>query len=552
MQKIFAAKAVLTMNPAQPRATHVAVRDGHILAVGKKEDASRWQEHFNIEDIDTSFSDKIILPGFVEGHSHLMEGLLWNYVYVGYYDRMGPDGHIWAGLKTIKDVIERLKDINEKRADRSAPLIAWGLDPIFFENERMTKEHLDAVSLDCPILVFHASLHIVNVNSVVTENAGIDPDSNSEFVRRNDKGDATGEFLGQVGLFLAIRAVNIDLMAAGNEDYVLENFAAVARRSGVTTATDLANSLTTEAVATMTRITARPDFPMRLVVAYSGNAGTAEDGLKRLAEVKDKQTEKLRMSLVKLVADGSIQGFSARLRWPGYHNGAPNGLWYIEPDRLTALVAAYHAAGAHIHIHANGDETISAALDAVENALNGHHRPDHRHTLQHCQMADRAQFKRMRALGVCANLFANHIYYWGDAHISMTMGRDRANRLDDAGGALREGVAFTIHSDAPVTALDPLFTAWCAVNRITASGDKLGGDAEKLTIQEALEAITLGAAYTLKMDHEIGSIEVGKRADFAVLDHDPLDGDAIELKDIGVHATVLGGQTFVNDRAEKK
>ena len=547
MSKIFAAKAILTMNPAQPRATHVAVRQGRILAVGRKDNIADWQTQFGIEEIDDSFKDKIILPGFVEGHSHLMEGQMWNHVYVGYYDRMGPDGKIWHGLKTIDAVIARIKQTRDERDDQSAPVVAWGFDPIFFANQRLSIENLDQVSSETPILVFHASLHIVNVNSAIVKSAEIDPDSNSEFIRRDASGKITGEFLGHLGLFMAMRATDLDLLAAAADDSVLENFAAVARRGGVTTATDLANGLDPIAVESMVRLTSRDDFPLRLVVAYSGNMSSAEDGLARLAEVKDKQTDKLRMNIVKLVADGSIQGFSARLRWPGYHNGAPNGLWYIEPDRLKSLITTYNAAGAHIHVHANGDETIGATIDAFEDALSNHYRGDHRHTLQHCQMATRADYKRMSTLGLGVNLFSNHIYYWGDAHIAQTMGRDRANRLDDAAGALRAGVPLAIHSDAPVTALGPLFTAWCAVERTTSSGDRLGGEAERLTVEEALNAITLGAAYSLKMDGEIGSIEVGKRADFAVLDTDPLDDPDIQIKDIRVHATVVDGFSFVNE-----
>ena len=211
------------------------------------------------------------------------------------------------------------------------------------------------------------------------------------------------------------------------------------------------------------------------------------------------------------------------------------------------MIHDYNAAGIQIHIHTNGDGAIDAALDAFEKALSVHYRPNHRHTLQHCQMADRAHFKRMSQLGLGVNLFSNHIYFWGDAHVSATMGPDRANRLDDAGGALQAGVPLAIHSDAPVTMMSPLFTAWCAVNRITSSGHRLGGDMECITVREALETITLGAAYSLKMDHEIGSIEVGKRADFAILDQDPLSEGEEKLKDIRVHGTLVGGIIFLND-----
>jgi hypothetical protein len=122
----------------------------------------------------------------------------------------------------------------------------------------------------------------------------------------------------------------------------------------------------------------------------------------------------------------------------------------------------------------------------------------------------------------------------------MTMGPDRANRLDACASALAAGVPLAVHSDAPVTPLGPLFTAWCAVNRLTPAGRVLGA-AERISVPQALYAITMGAAYTLKMDHLIGSIDVGKHADFAVLEQDPYDVPAAALKDVGVAGTVVGG-----------
>ena len=158
-------------------------------------------------------------------------------------------------------------------------------------------------------------------------------------------------------------------------------------------------------------------------------------------------------------------------------------------------------------------------------------------------MIDAPLFRRMAALGLGANLFANHLWYWGDQHLEMTMGPDRAERLDACASALAAGVPLAIHSDAPVTPLAPLFTAWCAVNRVTPKGRVLGA-AERLTVMQALHAITLGAAWTLRLDHEIGSIECGKRADFAVLEQHPLEVAPEALKDIPVWGTVLSGRVF--------
>ena len=156
-------------------------------------------------------------------------------------------------------------------------------------------------------------------------------------------------------------------------------------------------------------------------------------------------------------------------------------------------------------------------------------------------MAGEAQFRRMSALGVGVNLFANHLWYFGDAHYEATIGPDRAMRMDACRSALANRVPLTIHSDAPVTPMNPIFTAWCAANRKTPKGRVLG-EYQKLTLKEALYAITLGGAYSLNMDAEVGSIETGKRADFAVLQSDPMELGAEGLKDVKVLDTVLSGR----------
>jgi predicted amidohydrolase YtcJ len=206
--------------------------------------------------------------------------------------------------------------------------------------------------------------------------------------------------------------------------------------------------------------------------------------------------------------------------------------------------AALHKAGVKTHIHTNGDAASLLAIDAIAQAMLQTADADHRHTLEHVQLADRGQFKRMRNLGICVNLFANHLYYFGDTHYEQTLGPDRANRMDACRDAAEVfGGDFAIHSDAPVTPMAPLFTAWCAVNRLTQSGRQLG-NRQRISVAAALHCITLGAAYVLKMDDEIGSIATGKRADFCILEEDPLNVDPIALRDIAVAGTVLGGVHF--------
>jgi predicted amidohydrolase YtcJ len=147
----------------------------------------------------------------------------------------------------------------------------------------------------------------------------------------------------------------------------------------------------------------------------------------------------------------------------------------------------------------------------------------------------------MARLGMCANIFSNHIFYWGDQHRSTTVGPDRAARMDACATADLEGVRYSVHSDASVTPLGSLHTMWCAVNRVTATGDVLGPH-ERISVDRALRAVTVDAAHQLRMDHEIGTIEAGKLADFVALADDPYDVDPMMLKDIEVHGTVVGGE----------
>ncbi|MBU9278666.1 amidohydrolase [Burkholderia multivorans] len=539
---IFAARRILTMNPAQPAATHVAVRDGRILAVGDADDAAAWHTRFGACATDDTLRDQVLMPGFVEGHCHLMEGAMWDAVYVGYYDRRGPDGTLWPGLRSLDAVLDRLAQAERAMTD-DGPLLAWGFDPIFFGTSRLMVRELDRVSARRPIVILHASVHLMNVNGAMLAQAGIDEDTDIDGISRDADGRPTGELQEFAAMFPVYQAIGSKLaISAGEQPHAIRNFGRVAQLAGVTTATDLVNDLSPAGNRTLRDVTGDVDYPVRIVPAFAPQRSPARSADSVLAEVA-RNTDKLRFGAVKFIVDGSIQGFTARVRWPGYAGGQPNGLWLIPPAQLVDVFAPFHRAGLQLHIHTNGDEATEVVLDAMTTLLARDPRPDHRHTLQHCQMADVAQLARIRALGMCVNFFANHLYYWGDAHYAQTIGPDRANRMDAAGSAQRLGIPYALHSDAPITPLNPLFTAWCAVQRETASGRVLG-EHERISVDDALRAITLGAAYTLKMDHLVGSIEVGKFADFAVLDDDPSRVAPARLKDVRVWGTVLGGRVF--------
>ncbi len=532
---VFEAKKILTMDRNRPEATHVAVRDGHILSVGDATCADAWGGVAH----DASLASTVLMPGFVEGHAHMMAGAIWDYAYTGFHDRIDPDGTLWPGLSSLDDVVARLVEI-DATLPQGEPLIGWGFDPIFLPDDRLGRRHLDQVSTTRPIAILFSNFHLMCVNSTALDMAGFAEGSNIEGVVKGADGAPTGELQEMAAMFPIMRRLGIDFRALSQRESAIRSYAKVANRVGVTTVTDLFSQLEDDDLEIMLNVTGEAAFPLRIFPAL-GASGDLQALANRARALRARSTDKVRLGAVKLMTDGSIQGWTARVKWPGYIGGQPNGIWNMAPEQIRETCAAMHRAGVQMHIHVNGDEASDYVIDALEDAMRDHPWPGHRHVLQHGQLMAEDQFHRAAELGLCVNLFANHLWYFGDQHVALTVGQDRANRMDAVRASLDAGLIVAIHSDAPVTPMGPLFTAWCAVNRQTMSGRVLG-EAQRISVPEALHAITLGAARTLKLDDEIGSIEIGKRADFAVLGADPTEVDPAALKDIPVLGTVFGGR----------
>ena len=188
---VFQAKKIITMNASNPYATHVAVQDGRILGAGTLDEMAMYGAY----DLNDSFADKILTPGFVEGHAHAMEGGVWDHPYVGYMDRYDPEGNRWKGATSMADVVDILSGIEAGMDTPDTPLFAWGFDPIYFGGDRMSVRELDQVSTARPVLVLHSNGHLLNVNSKVLEMAGITDDTNVYGVLKDDAGKPTGELM---------------------------------------------------------------------------------------------------------------------------------------------------------------------------------------------------------------------------------------------------------------------------------------------------------------------------------------------------------------------
>jgi predicted amidohydrolase YtcJ len=471
---VYPARLVRTLDPARPAAEAVAVQGDRIRAVGTLGELAAYGP----ARVDDRYAERILLPGFVEAHSHASGGGLWRFPYLGYLDRVDPGGTSWPGCKTVADVLGRLRGADARMPDPEEPLIAWGMDPIF-------------------------------VVPGVLKDANADP---------------VGELAESAAMAL-VKSVR-GLLAGALHAATLGGFARDARNQGITTAADLGNpDLMSEATVGLYRdTTARDDFALQ-----------------------DQSTDKVRFGLVKFILDGTVQGLTARVGPPGYLRSSERGVWVCSPEEFRAAFEVCHAAGLQVHAHCNGDQATELFLDVVQTSLQRHPRWDHRHTVTHSQLSTAAQYRRMAALGVGANIFANHIWAFGDKHLDVTLGIDRASRMNATATALRSGVPISLHSDSPVTPLGPLATMKHAVTRLTQSG-RVMGEFERISSAEALRAVTIGAAYLLKLDAQVGSVEAGKFADFAVLAEDPLAVEPEALPGIEVIGTVVGGQHHPSGR----
>ena len=540
---VFSARKIITLDPSVESATHVAVRDGIIIEIGNLDDCAAWGTY----TLDDRFGGSVLIPGLIESHAHLLDGLLWDKAaYVGPVDRHDPAGKLRRGIRNVADLVRRLKEIEAGMKDPGQPLIGWGVDPSLNDPiEAITRHDLDRVSATRPIFLLHASCHIAYVNSATLEvanYAAIDVPG----VTRDDAGQPTGELLEMAAMMAAIKTVASDMIGGSTDAAQFYNFARVAQARGATTIVDGGGSSYFDPAFLEAALaaTGAADFPARIGAHNNGiTVPTADEMIRFARSLKGKGNDKLVFQGIKIVLDGSNQGYTGRLRPPCYLASGANGLWNRGPEEVKALVPVLHDAGLQVVAHCNADQAAELFIEAVAIAQAKTPRFDHRHFIVHGQLLDESLMRRMAALGIHVTFFSNHLYYWGEFHRAHTLGAFRAAAMNPAATALRLGLVASAHSDTPVSPVDPLFTLWCAANRVTATGRVLGAS-ERVGAYDALRMMTFNAAWLLHLDHEIGSIRVGKRADFAALGEDPLAIDPMGLRDIPVLGTIVGGRVY--------
>jgi predicted amidohydrolase YtcJ len=529
---LYTGGPILTVDERDRVVEALGVEGDRIAFVGSRADGEAWAAGgAGVVELD----GRALMPGFIDAHGHFPGAGL----YAVNADLNSPP---IGDVQTIDDLVEQVR-AKSAEIEPGEWVMGWGYDDtLVAEKRHPTRQDLDRATSEHPVVCFHVSGHLVAVNTRALALLGIDrdtPNPEGGVIRRDPAtGEPDGvleenamygvtELLGQPSLGDSWR-----ILREGDRRY---------KAAGATTAQ---NGLAPEAHLTGLSWLARLGVIDTRMVLWPGDE-VAEQMRDGSLEPNISEGPHARVGAVKLVADGSIQGYTGYLSEP-YHRPPGDDPSYrgyprITRDDLIEKVSRYHGAGWQVAVHGNGDASIDDILDAFEEAQRRAPREDARHIIVHAQMAREDQLDRMRELGIIPSFFVLHTYYWGDRHRDIFMGPERAARMSPTRSAADRGIRFTLHCDTPVVPMEPLRLVWSAVNRVSSSGAPIGPD-QRITARQALRAVTIDAAWQHFEEAEKGSLEVGKLADMVILSRSPLE-DPERIDEIRVLETVIGGRT---------
>lgn len=538
---VFTARKVITMNPGSAGANAVAVRDGHVVEAGTLETLRPWLDAYS-HRIDDRFEDCVILPGLIDPHLHpSMAAVLLPMHFVTAMEWRLP----WATsepVRTPEGFRDRLRQIDAQMQLPDEPMFVWGYHHLWHGPIR--RAELNAINPDRPIVCWHRSFHEIYMNNGALNWLGLTPSvaGNAQQVDL-----ANGHFY-ESGKALAIQRLNPYLLEPTRFCEGLEQLREVVHFGGHTTIGDMATGvfdLEMEWQA-LTEVLDNDSTPFRVeCIARGAPLGTLSHEPAKLRAAVDampaRNTRRLRFAnRVKLFADGAFFSQLAQMKPPGYIGGH-HGEWMMAPEALEAMAREYWNAGYRVHVHTTGDLGLDLVLDILERLQVERPRFNHGFTIEHFGFSTPEQVDRMAQLGAQVSSNIYYMYELSHMYAKQGIGYERASHMARIGACVRAGIPTTLHSDFTMAPALPLNSAWIAANRINCEGELMAPD-ERLTVEQALRAVTIDAARVLNIADEVGSLRAGKYADFTVLDADPFDAGASGLKDLRIVATVFEGQ----------
>jgi len=533
---IFTGTNVVTVDEAYSDVQAVAVRGENIVAVGTEAEVLtlRGEATRMIE-----LGDHALVPGFIDAHGHLaFVARLTDYANLS-SPPVGP-------VETMDDLVTLLSEYIEKT--KPAPgewVLGYGYDDsLIAENRHPTRDDLDRVSTEHPIALMHVSGHLAAVNSAALAAHAVDSDSEDPpggAIRRRPGTREPNGVLEETAAYPFVLGPFEGVEPARLED-LFRKAAHLYASFGITTAQDGASGLLD--VALFREAAARQEFPID--IAAFPTANHLDDATLESVQVDKDYGGGFRVGGIKFTLDGSPQGRTAYLSQP-YKEGPPgaDADYRAYPtytaDQFNPRIARLVRSGTPVLAHANGDAAIDMLIDGVARAVDGIELPDHRTVIIHAQLTREDQLHRIKELGLVPSYYSAHPFFWGDWH-RKSFGEERAAFISPVASTVELGIPFTVHNDSPVVPPDMMRLLWITVNRKTRSGYILGPN-QRATPQQALHAVTLGAAYQYFEEDRKGSITPGKRADLVILGANPLTVDPDTIKDISIIETFSRGKS---------
>lgn len=502
-----------------------------ILAVGREE--KLIAEKVNGADV-VDMKGATIVPGFIDPHGHFFISAMAHKLFadVSCY----PIGKI----KNMSMLIQKLKCYGKEHPGKST-IIGFGFDDTLTEEYRMpTAADLDQVSSKRSVIVLHTSLHMLSANTIAMQRAGITDDTflpecgrvyyeNGKPTGIFEEADAMAPIIKKAFSAKMIFSV-LKAMEEESERYL---------REGITTVCEGAGNM-----AGFYKLAySQHRMKNRAIVCQSLKA----DG-KLPQRIVYKEGRQLIDGPVKLVADGSIQAYTAYLTKPYYknHPSRPKPEGYcgnpgITREKLEHALDAIGKEGRAFAVHCNGDAALDMVLDAFAKAP--HADRNARNLIIHCQTARDDQLDRMKEAGFLPSFFPAHVYVWGDSHVHTFLGEERGSRIDPIGSAVERNMCFSLHNDAPVTETSPLSLIWNAVSRMTQKGEIIAPE-QRISVYDALKGVTCNAAFQYGAEDWLGSLTPGKRADFVVLDRDILNIPIEDIRNVCIQSVWVDGKMY--------
>ena len=540
---VFIAKEIITMDPSLPKATAVAVRDGRIIEVGSLESLAPWLQGHSHE-IDDQFKDKVLMPGLIDPHLHpSMAAILLNMRFITAAEWRLP----WETVRPVttkQAFLDRLIELDQELEDPNEPLFTWGYHQLW--HDKIVRKDIDETGITRPIVVWHRSFHEIIVNTAMMKWMEFE---DSAAVAHPQANFAEGHFY-ENGLKLVINRLNPYILEPNRYMAGMMKLKQVVHFGGHTTVGDMAAGIfdfNAEWQATA-GLFENDQTPFRIQLIPAGNMlqatyGTPEATEEFIRTLPERNTHRLEFrKAVKLFTDGAFFSQLMMLEEPGYIDGH-DGEWLMTPEQFEEATRVYWNLGYRIHVHCTGSLGLELALDTLAKLQFERPRFDHRYTIEHFGLSTTEQVRRIAALGAQVSANVYYLFETGDLYAQKGLGYERASQIARVGSVARHKIPLAFHSDYTMAPALPFNSVHVAVNRRTMSGHKMCPQ-ECLSVEQALRAITIDAAYILGMEHEIGSIRSGKKADFTVLEISPFDVDHSELKDIQILGTVFEGRSF--------